>query len=99
MTKRIIKQKVDCMSNIGDVSKLISHLNMLESRTVSQLTYEIKVMSDGYGAEWVDFTIYEQAEETDEHYENRLRLEKQRQDTQLAREKAEFDRLKVKFGE
>ena len=98
MTKRIIKQRINCMPNSGNVSNLISYLSMLESRTISQLTYEVETREE-YGCEYTDFNIYEEMEETDEQYRERLRLEKQRQSNQLAREKAEFDRLKAKFGE
>lgn len=48
--------------------------------------------------EYVDLFMKWQDYETDEEYNNRIALEKQREEAKLEKDRAEFERLRKQFG-
>jgi hypothetical protein len=97
MTKKLVKTKVDTLSNFGELDSLINELHNIFAHATGKLTYEVDTYEE-YGVRYTDFDIYEERLETDEQYAKRLASEKLYAETQAKREKAEFERLKTKFG-
>lgn len=61
--------------------------------------FELDTRSEKYGSEeYVDVFMKWQDYETDEEYNNRIALEKQREEAKLARDRAEFERFRKQFG-
>ena len=98
MTKRFITTEIDTIFEFGTVADLIKELNMIATNAVGELTYRLECYDD-YGNPACSFTIYEERLETDEQYAKRKASEKLHVEAQAKREKAEFERLKAKFGE
>lgn|SRR3990167_9118711 len=98
MTKRIIRTELSTMCNLGRVDVLVKDLTALLEQSDGTLTYDIDVYEE-WSSLYADFTIYESKEESDEIYQKRLVVEQLLKDKQIAKEKAEFERLKAKFGE
>ena len=98
MTKRIIRTELSTMCNLGRVDVLVKDLTALLEQSDGTLTYDLDAY-EGWSSLYADFTIYESKEESDEIYQKRLVVEQLLKDKQIAKEKAEFERLKAKFGE
>lgn len=60
--------------------------------------FEIEDGSDGYGSIWVEMRVVYQRPETDDEMQSRLVTAKRQRISAEALQRAEYERLKAKFG-
>lgn len=95
--KQLIKKKILTVSKYdfcGRVEDVIAEINRWKEQHGSDLVVDWDTDYDGE----VEFMLFKEREETDEEYAQRIRLEDIRRGHQEDREKAEYERLKAKFG-
>lgn len=98
MTKRMVKTLVDSVETCGSVNYLLEKLNALAAHSEGRLEYEV-YSYDEYGSTYTSFDVYSFKEESDDVYQKRIAFEQLVKDKKIASEKAEYERLKAKFGE
>jgi hypothetical protein len=96
MSKQKVRAELVTLETEGQVSDLILQLQELVKEYGDTLDYEFETRCM-WGDEYTMLVIYRNREETDEEYQGRLGRESYYAKMLVEKEKAEYERLTIKF--